>query len=85
MSSLMNNGKHIDIFEALKLKDLHWLLADLEGKKLIMINIMSSLCAEISKLFPLLHLNACSLKVNIADTCLQMINNEFLPIRMLTT
>ena len=42
----MTSGKNIDIFEAVKLKT--WLLPDSEGKKLIMINIMSSLCAEIS-------------------------------------
>ena len=46
VSSLMTNGKNINIFEAVKLKT--WLLVDLEGKKLIMINIMSSLCADIS-------------------------------------
>ena len=35
----MTNGKNIDVFEAVKFQT--WLLADLEGKKLIMINIMS--------------------------------------------
>ena len=40
----MNNGKNIDVFEAVKIKT--WLLADSERKKLIMINIMSSLCAD---------------------------------------
>ena len=39
VSSLMTNGKNIDVFEAVKFKT--WLLAVLEGKKLIMINIMS--------------------------------------------
>ena len=42
----MTNGKIIDVFEAVKLKT--WLLAASEEKKLIMINIMSSLRADIS-------------------------------------
>ena len=73
VSSLMTNGKNIDVFEAVKFQT--WLLADLEGKKLIMINIMSKpVCRNLLDISFVAPQNACSFKGNnIANICLQTI------------
>ena len=72
VSSLMTNGKNIDVFEAVKFKT--WLLAVLEAKKLIMINIMSKPVCRYLLAISFVAPECMQLKGNIiANICLQTI------------